>query len=56
MGYRLICPTEMIFEGEKRRFLEHIELKLSSPKAALEKDLMGFLERNKIRGKHEFSK
>lgn len=49
-GYRLYLKTEQVIGEETRRFMDHIDLKLSTPKTTLEKDLQGFLRRNQLVG------
>jgi len=47
-GYRLMMPAEMISNGQTHRFIDHVELKTANPRAVLEGDLQGFLERNHL--------
>jgi len=49
-GYRLYLKTEQVIGEERRRFMDHIDLKLSKPKTTLEKDLQDFLSRNQLVG------
>jgi len=49
-GYRLYVKTEQVIGGQKRRFMDHIELKLSSPQPLLKNDLNNFLMRNNLFG------
>ena len=47
-GYRLYVKMEQVIGEQKRRFMDHIDLKLSLPKTTLEKDLNDFLKRNQL--------
>lgn len=47
-GYRLYVKIEQVIGDQKRRFMDHIDLKLSRPKTTLEKDLNAFLKRNQL--------
>lgn len=48
LGYRLYLKIEQVIGEEKRKFMDHIDLKLASPKNLLEKDIKNFLQRHKL--------
>ena len=50
-GYRLYVKTEQVIGDQKRQFMDHIELKLSSPQTLLKNDLNDFLMRNNLFGR-----
>ena len=50
LGYRLYLKIEQVIGEEKRKFMDHIDLKLASPKNLLEKNLQTFLEKHQLMG------
>ena len=50
-GYRLYIKIEQVIGDQKRRFMDHIDLKLSAPKKTLKKNLNAFLKRNQLEKK-----